>query len=248
MSIASYSSPSQSARVLTEGWVANSIKCPACGGALKPTPNNTKARDFLCSSCADAFELKSKKSPFGKTVVNGAYRTLVESIRANAAPNLFLLQYQVPFAAVNLSVLPKRFLVEPMIIKRKPLSPTARRAGWVGCNIDLSLVVRSALIPCVVQGVTLDQGIIQSNWAKSALMDRMDHPSRGWVAVALACIARIGKSEFTIADVYQQQSIATSAYPENRHVRAKLRQQLQVLRDLGALTFEGAGNYRLLWT
>ena len=119
MSTTSYSSPSQSARVLTEGWVASSIKCPACGGDLKATPNNTKARDFLCISCADAFELKSKKSPFGKTVVNGAYRTLVESIRANDAPNLFLLQYQVPFAAVNLSVLPKRFLVEPMIVRRK---------------------------------------------------------------------------------------------------------------------------------
>ena len=31
----------------------------------------------------------------------------------------------------------------------------------------------------------------------------------------------------------------------NRHVRPKIRQQLQVLRDLGLLDFLGGGSYRL---
>jgi len=31
----------------------------------------------------------------------------------------------------------------------------------------------------------------------------------------------------------------------NRHVRAKIRQQLQILRDLGSLHFLGRGRYRL---
>lgn len=32
--------------------------------------------------------------------------------------------------------------------------------------------------------------------------------------------------------------------PANRHVRDKIRQQLQVLRDLGLLEFLGAGSYK----
>ncbi|MBI5242579.1 MAG: hypothetical protein HY922_02705 [Elusimicrobia bacterium] len=34
-------------------------------------------------------------------------------------------------------------------------------------------------------------------------------------------------------------------HPNNRHVRPKIRQQLQVLRDLGFVAFLGRGRYRL---
>jgi len=34
-------------------------------------------------------------------------------------------------------------------------------------------------------------------------------------------------------------------HPNNAHVRDKIRQQLQVLRDLGLLEFLGSGSYRL---
>jgi Dam-replacing family. len=33
-------------------------------------------------------------------------------------------------------------------------------------------------------------------------------------------------------------------HPENRNVRPKIRQQLQVLRDMGFLAFSGRGAYR----
>ncbi len=35
-------------------------------------------------------------------------------------------------------------------------------------------------------------------------------------------------------------------YPNNKNVRPKIRQQLQVLRDLGLIEFEGQGKYTLL--
>jgi type II restriction enzyme len=35
-------------------------------------------------------------------------------------------------------------------------------------------------------------------------------------------------------------------HPHNAHVRDKIRQQLQVLRDLGLLEFLGGGSYYLL--
>jgi type II restriction enzyme len=34
-------------------------------------------------------------------------------------------------------------------------------------------------------------------------------------------------------------------HPQNTHVRDKIRQQLQVLRELGFVSFLGAGSYRL---
>jgi len=37
-----------------------------------------------------------------------------------------------------------------------------------------------------------------------------------------------------------------AAYPKNNNIRAKMRQQLQVLCDLGYLEFLGTGTYRLL--
>jgi type II restriction enzyme len=35
-------------------------------------------------------------------------------------------------------------------------------------------------------------------------------------------------------------------HPNNAHIRDKIRQQLQVLRDLRLLTFLGDGSYRLV--
>ena len=34
-------------------------------------------------------------------------------------------------------MVPKHFFVPDIIEKRKPLAETARRAGWIGCNIVL---------------------------------------------------------------------------------------------------------------
>jgi len=132
-----YTSASQLARVLTEAWVHRNVSCPGCASSLANTPNNTKACDFVCDACGDPFELKSKKSKFGNFVTDGAYETMIAAIRTNPQPNLFLLSYYLPFVLTNLSVLPRRFLVEAMVVRSKPLAQTARRAGWIGCNLDL---------------------------------------------------------------------------------------------------------------
>ncbi len=55
----------------------------------------------------------------------------------------------------------------------------------------------------------------------------------------------LGKLEFTLADVYAHAGALAKLHPKNAHVRDKIRQQLQVLRDLGLLEFLGRGEYRL---
>jgi 2-iminoacetate synthase ThiH len=53
------------------------------------------------------------------------------------------------------------------------------------------------------------------------------------------------KMEFTLADVYVHAASLAKLHPANCHVQPKIRQQLQMLRDLGLLEFLGGGAYRL---
>jgi len=51
------------------------------------------------------------------------------------------------------------------------------------------------------------------------------------------------KPEFTIDDAYSFERILSRQHPDNRHIRPKIRQQLQILRDLGYLEFVRRGQY-----
>jgi len=58
-----------------------------------------------------------------------------------------LLNYDLKQLVVtNLFVVPKHFFVREIIQERKPLAPTARRAGWIGCNILLGQIPESGKI------------------------------------------------------------------------------------------------------
>ena len=59
------------------------------------------------------------------------------------------------------------------------------------------------------------------------------------------CVDQIGKKEFDIDDVYAFEQQLGYLYPNNKHVKHKIRQQLQKLRDRGYLEFMSRGNYRL---
>ena len=57
----------------------------------------------------------------------------------------------------------------------------------------------------------------------------------------LNCVEHIGQSEFTLGDVYKSENYLSELHPENNHVKPKIRQQLQVLRDAGVLEFVSRG-------
>ena len=69
--------------------------------------------------------------------------------------------------------------------------------------------------------------------------------ARGWLIEVMNCVDSIGKQEFQLDDVYAFESTLSQINPNNRHVKQKIRQQLQVLRDRGYLDFIGRGYYRL---
>ena len=69
---------------------------------------------------------------------------------------------------------------------------------------------------------------------------------RGWTLDVLRAIGEIGRRSFTLSDAYAYENRLRMLHPNNKNIRPKIRQQLQVLRDLGILRFLGAGQYRLV--
>jgi hypothetical protein len=69
----------------------------------------------------------------------------------------------------------------------------------------------------------------------------------GWLQLTMEGISRIPSDTFTMNEVFAACApLAASRFPENRHVREKLRQQMQRLRDLGFVLFLGGGRYERL--
>lgn len=66
----------------------------------------------------------------------------------------------------------------------------------------------------------------------------------GWLFDVLNCINSIPTSEFYLADVYRFTQELQRKHMDNHHVEAKIRQQLQFLRDKGFIEFLDRGHYR----
>ena len=79
-------------------------------------------------------------------------------------------------------------------------------------------------------------------------MEKMLDGFRGWSKLTLHGVMRMPDSNFVLDDVYNAcAAAAAKEYPKNRNVSAKLRQQLQHLRDLGIVEFvDNQGRYRRL--
>ena len=69
----------------------------------------------------------------------------------------------------------------------------------------------------------------------------------GWRLDAFNVVSKISANIFRLDQVYAHKQHLQELHPENRNVEAKIRQQLQELRDLGLIEFLGGGVYRKLW-
>lgn len=244
-----YRSASQRIRVLTEDWVQRSVFCPNCGiNKVAQLPNNRPVADFICSSCNEEYELKSKDGNIGKKIVDGAYATMIERLGSSTNPNFFMLSYDRSTQAVNSFLcIPKHFFVPAVIERRKPLSAQAQRAGWVGCNILLDHIPESGKVYYVRNGVELPADEVLGKWAKTLfLREENEISTKGWLLDVMRVLDKIGKSDFTLEDVYQFERELAALHPDNKHVKDKIRQQLQVLRDRNYLEFVSRGRYRLI--
>jgi type II restriction enzyme len=243
-----YKSQSQKIRVLSEHWVDNQVFCPNCGSLkMKKYENNKPVADFFCSNCDEDFELKSKKEAIGAKIVNGAYHTMLERLQESNNPNLFLLNYNFQRLSVNnFFVIPKHFFIPEIIEKRKPLSPHAHRHDWVGCNILLKDIPLTGKIFYIRDGQVESKDEVLKTWKKTLfLREEKEISAKGWLLDIMNCLEKLGTKEFSLDQIYAFDKILSEKHPDNKHIKDKIRQQLQVLRDKGYLEFIDRGYYRL---
>jgi type II restriction enzyme len=244
---ARYKSASQRARVATEAWAQDNLYCPSCDShRLSRAPTNTPAIDFLCPRCQSPFQLKSQSRGFALRVTDAAYEVMRRAILDYRTPNLFLLHY-VPnlWTVQNLILVPRFAFSTSALERRNPLGPRARRAGWVGCNILLGRIPLDARIPLVEDGVVVPAREVRNRYRLLRPLEGMSAEMRGWTLDVLNVVRQLARREFSLSDVYASEDALANLHPRNLHVRDKIRQQLQVLRDMRIVEFLGRGRYRL---
>ena len=241
-----YHSASQIARILTENWVADNMFCSRCGNShIEHFENNRPVADFFCPKCRNEYELKSKNGNLGNKITDGAYETMIERITGNKNPDFFFMSYtKEDLRVVDFVFIPKNFFVPSIIEKRKPLQETARRAGWVGCNILLDRVPEEGRISIVSHGIVGDVESVVKKVERSARLQTNNIESRSWIMDVLRCINQIQDCEFSLDDMYGFETELQKTHPRNNSIRPKIRQQLQFLRDMGFIEFGERGKYK----
>ena len=240
-----YKSNSQKIRVMSENWVGRNIFCPICGNPhICNLNNNMPVADLQCDNCGEIYELKSKKGKVGNKINDGAYSTMLERINSSSNPDLFIMSYSSDYQVTDLLLVPKFFFVESIIEKRKPLSSSARRAGWVGCNIVFGNVPVQGIIKIIENQNVFDTVEIVENYAQARKLQTNNLESRGWLMDVLSCVNAINTADFSLQDIYAFIEQLQEKHISNHNVEAKIRQQLQILRDKGFIEFTARGHYR----
>ena len=141
-------------------------------------------------------------------------------------------------------MIPKHYFIPEIIIKRKPLADTARRAGWIGCNIDLSKIPESGRIFIVKDSKEIPKEKVEIKLQSTSFLSSQKIDSRSWIMDIMNCVDRIQGDNFTLEQIYAFENQLKVNHPENNHIKDKIRQQLQYLRDKGLLEFTSRGNYK----
>ena len=97
----------------------------------------------------------------------------------------------------------------------------------------------------VQNGIVRSKDEVLERWSKTEFVkSKSNIEAKGWLLDVLVCVERIKKTDFSLDDVYAFEAYLQAKHPENHNVKAKVRQQLQFLRDKGVIRFLGRGWYR----
>jgi len=243
----SYKSNTQKMRVITETWVAKNLFCPICGNDdISRYESNRPVADFFCADCHADFELKSKELQTNRLpsiIADGAYKTMISRITSDNNPHFFILVHHDQIIR-HFFLVPKYYFIPRYIEKRPPLSATARRAGWIGCNINLASIPQTGLIFIIKNEEQVRKDIVLEQVARMKEMNHHSLEERGWLFEVLKCIEQIQKKEFSLRDIYAYADYLSGIHQKNHNIEAKIRQQLQIIRDKGFIEFLGHGQYR----
>lgn len=130
---------------LGEQLVAQHVDCPSCkrGRTLRRLPTNFKCADLICDFCGYLAQVKATRTDdpatLPKSVLGAAWSAQKERMDAGIYFPLFLVLYK---SNRHLAIYYLSSDLQPaaMFKPRKPLSVTARRAGWQGFTYDLTTI------------------------------------------------------------------------------------------------------------
>lgn len=247
-----YTSKAQRSRVITESWAAENLYCLNCAiDQVEAHRPNKRVEDFLCPSCDRRIQLKASRGGHGNKVANSAYEPKMDAIHSNEAPDYAFMGFDPEaWRVTELFVVPGHFMTPSVIEKRNPLSSNARRSGWVGSNILLNRIPDTGQIHLIDNGTPLPKDQARSQFEQTAFLSTKQASTRDWTTAVMDCIDDLDLAPgdtFDLQDVYQYEDHLSDLYPDNDHIQAKIRQQLQVLRDQRLIDFLGNGEYRLRW-
>jgi type II restriction enzyme len=172
---------------------------------------------------------------------------MMRRIRAAEAPALMLMHYQQDWSVQRLIAIHPVFLT-PSVVRKRPkphLRPKTLKPYWM-CDLDLTRIPPDGKIVIVGDGAERQRAETRRAFRESMRFGDVPLRKRGWAALVLAYVRKIDKAEFSLKDLYAYEAAMHAAYPKNSHVRPKIRQQMQVLRDLGYVQFLDRGHYQIL--
>jgi len=168
------------------------------------------------------------------------------AIEQDRTPNLILLHYEPRiWKVLNLLLIPRFAFSMSAVEKRKPTLPKGRHSPWVGCTIVLTNIPPSARISLIEHGRARDPGLVRKEYFRLKPIAEVNTKLRGWTLDVLNLVQSLKTKEFHLSDAYAFEGNLARLHPGNRHVRDKIRQQLQLLRDMHLLEFLDRGSYRL---
>lgn len=244
-----YKSNSQKIRILTENWVGKNLYCPHCGNEyINHFDNNKPVADFYCPHCSEEYELKSKNGTIKNKVPDGAYDTMIKRICSVNNPNFFFMEYnKVDLSVKNFMIVPKHFFVPSIIEKRKALSSNAKRAGWIGCNIFINHIPKEGKIFVIRDEKQIPTNKVIEYFNRTKFIENYKLDARGWFIDILNCINKLPDDDFNLDQMYNFIDELSILHPGNNNIDAKIRQQLQILRDKGIIEFKGRGHYKKIY-
>jgi len=106
-------------------------------------------------------------------------------------------------------------------------------------------VPAEARIPVVTESSVTPESEVREKFKRVKPLKDISVKERGWTLDVLNAIRRLGKTEFSTTDAYAFERELEQLHPDNRNIKAKIRQQLQELRDRNLLLHLDRNRWRL---
>lgn len=126
--------------------IVKNCACPKCkrSRTLKQLPPNFKCADLVCDFCGYIAQVKTKSTTdvdsLPKSVLGAAWQPQQERMKAGIYFPLFLVLRDETANKTAVYYLSADLQTPAMFQPRKPLSSSAKRAGWQGFLINVAMV------------------------------------------------------------------------------------------------------------